>query len=372
MTTRQSNEPPQRDPRFDAAWRAASSEEPPSALDAAILAAAHREVGAKPQSLSAQAAMRARRRWWPLAAAATVAVIAIGIVQRAEHDEIVAPPSGNAVVSGTPAAPAQSVAESKERAPETPTDSVAPQDSGAALSASPTDEQRRAAPSATAPLRKKAEPAASASAPTEKKSEAVANTPAPLPEPFPATRMQLDAAAAHDAAAGAPPPTDAGSVRSTAPAPQVAPQMRAQVSSQPQSQQVAAPSAPIADIAPESPALQRNEGGAAAKPAAPSIPSSAAPMPMPPGASLAEIPRSSATSAARPSARNAAAGTQEETQIKDRAPLPVADWIALIRRLRDDGSITAAARELAAFRTAHADHEKLLPPDLRDWHPTEK
>ena len=61
-----------------------------------------------------------------------------------------------------------------------------------------------------------------------------------------------------------------------------------------------------------------------------------------------------------------------EARIKDRAALPVADWIALIRRLRDEGNVTKAARELAAFRAAHADHEKLLPPDLREWHPTEK
>ena len=61
-----------------------------------------------------------------------------------------------------------------------------------------------------------------------------------------------------------------------------------------------------------------------------------------------------------------------EARVKDRAPLPVADWIALIRRLRDEGNIAEAARELAAFRTTHADHEKLLPPDLRDWHPPER
>ena len=61
-----------------------------------------------------------------------------------------------------------------------------------------------------------------------------------------------------------------------------------------------------------------------------------------------------------------------EARIKDRAALPVADWIALIRRLRDEGNVAEAARELAAFRAAHADHEKLLPPDLREWHPAEK
>jgi hypothetical protein len=49
--------------------------------------------------------------------------------------------------------------------------------------------------------------------------------------------------------------------------------------------------------------------------------------------------------------------------------LPVPDWIVLIRRLRDEGRTDEAAKELAAFREAYADHERLLPPDLRDWKP---
>ena len=59
-------------------------------------------------------------------------------------------------------------------------------------------------------------------------------------------------------------------------------------------------------------------------------------------------------------------------RVKDRAALPVPDWIALIRRLRDEGKTAEAAKELAAFRAAHADHEKLLPPDLREWHPPDR
>ena len=61
-----------------------------------------------------------------------------------------------------------------------------------------------------------------------------------------------------------------------------------------------------------------------------------------------------------------------EQRAKDRNPLPVADWIALIRRLRAEGKQEEAAKELAAFRAAHPDHEKLLPPDLRDWRPAKK
>jgi hypothetical protein len=62
----------------------------------------------------------------------------------------------------------------------------------------------------------------------------------------------------------------------------------------------------------------------------------------------------------------------DQARVKDRGPLPVPEWIALIRRLRDEGKSADAAKELAAFRVAHADHEKLLPPDLREWRPPEK
>jgi hypothetical protein len=70
------------DPELDATWRAASREQPPAALDAAIRAAARREVGAKPGGF------RAAPRWWPLAAVATVAAIAVGIVQMTPPEEV--------------------------------------------------------------------------------------------------------------------------------------------------------------------------------------------------------------------------------------------------------------------------------------------
>src|ERR1700676_1668628 len=81
------------DPELDATWRAASREQPPAALDDAIRAAARREVGAKPGRL------RAAPRWWPLAAAATVAAVAVGIVQMTAPEQVTPaalPPATNA------------------------------------------------------------------------------------------------------------------------------------------------------------------------------------------------------------------------------------------------------------------------------------
>ena len=68
-------------------------------------------------------------------------------------------------------------------------------------------------------------------------------------------------------------------------------------------------------------------------------------------------------------AADAAAGGMMDQRAKAQPKLAVADWIALIRKLRDENKMDEAAKELAAFRTAYPDHERLLPPDLRDWKP---
>src|SRR5215471_11029229 len=72
----------ERDPAVDAAWRDASREEPPGALDEAIRAAARCEVGAAPRR------RRDKHWWYPLAAAATVGVIAIGLVQLTPPEQV--------------------------------------------------------------------------------------------------------------------------------------------------------------------------------------------------------------------------------------------------------------------------------------------
>ena len=58
-------------------------------------------------------------------------------------------------------------------------------------------------------------------------------------------------------------------------------------------------------------------------------------------------------------ARNGTAA--ESTRSKVAPKLSVPDWIALIRRLRDEGRTDEAAKELAAFRDAYADPNTLLP-----------
>src|SRR5437899_872613 len=68
-------------------------------------------------------------------------------------------------------------------------------------------------------------------------------------------------------------------------------------------------------------------------------------------------------------AANASVGASVDARAKVQPKLAVPDWITLIRKLRDEGKMDEAAKELAAFRAAYPDHERLLPPDLRDWKP---
>jgi resuscitation-promoting factor RpfA len=82
------------DPRVDAAWRAASVEEPPASVDAAILAAARAAVRDSASTRpSPPAGDRWWRRWQPLAAAAAVTGLAFVLLQSLPRHEPVPAPS---------------------------------------------------------------------------------------------------------------------------------------------------------------------------------------------------------------------------------------------------------------------------------------
>jgi len=315
------------DPRVDAAWRALSDEAPAASLDAAIMAAARRELGARPQKIHTREAMAGHRRWWPLAAAATVAAIAVGVLQLTTPDQIGAPTADKTIVSDVPAPASRPV-------PERPTTPSRPEetkpDAGNAIRAeqAPTraDSPRRQTPAPELPVPAKRDSAA-------EKASAMA-------EPFPA--------------ASAP----AGSIGNAAPAAQVATSGAPSEGPQPPA---------MAGIAAAGRAPPARDAAAPAR-------ILAAPAPAPPLSAR----RAQESDPAQPAplagmaAGRAADVRADEARAKDRGPLPVADWIVLIRRLRDEGRSADAAKELAAFRVAHADHERLLPPDLRDWRPPEK
>ncbi len=76
------NEGAERDPRLERLYREAAREAPPAHLDAAILAAARREVGARPRSLASPL-----RRWHVPVSVAAVVVVSVTLVILVREEE---------------------------------------------------------------------------------------------------------------------------------------------------------------------------------------------------------------------------------------------------------------------------------------------
>lgn len=217
------------DPILAAAWRTQPRESPSPALDAAILAAAHRAVGSAPHPAGSEA-LRPPRWWLPFAATAVIGVVAVGLVQLASRDvlDVATPPAAPQPVPAAAPIPAPVGA-----VPSPPPAAVAPAAAPAAGLAAPpvpaapppsTDARSTRSDATTTPRATidtgagsalRAEPSGRMSAPAEKaRSEAVAPAPpppaptsteasesAPAAAPLPAApMMQRD-----DASAGAAP-----------------------------------------------------------------------------------------------------------------------------------------------------------------------
>jgi len=325
MTDPRHDDPLPRDPRFDEAWASVSDETPPPALDAAILAAARREVGAGPRDAGTAVAEATRpERWWfPLAAAATIGAIALGVLQVVGPDGVF-DGGAPAVVSDLPpeSSAASRPAPMPAPAPTAPLSSSTPSQIAGPGVPGPTPDRpagRASAPLPTTPADtvRSAPPPAAASA---GKAEASPGDPA----------SAASGTVAREPSADAPP----GTARDQHPPPlRFAPSP-----ARPTDSAVGAAAVPAAPPAGSPPPMSRERTAA---------PATAAKL----AATAPERARADAAPAARPPG----------------APLPVPEWIALIRRLRDEGRVDDAVKELAAFRRAHPDHQQLLPPDLVDW-----
>lgn len=96
---------------LDRAWQQVSDEQPPTALDAAIIAAAHKSAQGRNEQAQLKRASPPSRswltRWQPLAAAATVAGLAFVLVQSLPRDHDVAPSLRMEEPATTPAAAAE-------------------------------------------------------------------------------------------------------------------------------------------------------------------------------------------------------------------------------------------------------------------------
>jgi hypothetical protein len=386
-----------RDPAFDESWRALSAEEPPAAIDAALRAAARREVDAGPRIAVADRIATAHAakpmNWWrPLAVAATLGAIAVGLVQLVTPDKIGAP-GHDAVVSDMPPSTTAGRAEStKQQAAEAMPGAGSTEEKTRmqeSVAVPPSADRKDALPS---PPRETAQPA-SISAQREMPSRGAANVPpqaAPLDEGARGSaaprKRDTEAGVARDkveAPSGAP--ASAPVVASPAPpASSVAPSRAAEpfpadrgdASSKREAARESAPAGTLAQSPME---------GAADKPVAPqpTTDNRAAPLAKLKAAPAASEGAAAATDSAStlraqearavpPAApsmtmRSAVPAPSAYAQGGAHPPLAVPDWIALIRRLIAESNFIAANRELAAFRATHTDAQQLLPPDLRDW-----
>jgi hypothetical protein len=349
------------DPRFDAAWKAVSREEPPTALDDAIRAAARREAATRPQRTEGKGgipeALRPERWWWPLAAAATIGAIAIGILQLTPTDHVVAPAADKSVVSDVPAASTPSkpsAAPGPSEKTRTPEPAAEPPPSmpaaGRAPTAAPAPAPAPVAPPAVAPRDLRKDLAAPAGG---RERTAADTTAAAAPAPTPS---QGASASAADADAAKPAPSFAEPFPAQAKPGAAKPPQGAAAASAPAAQ----PAAAAEGFA--SPKLEAQQGAATLAPAPPRAP----PAPLP-ARRVVESNRAGGVSA---ESRAESAAAKPDARAKTPPKLPPEEWIALIRRLRDEGRSEEAARELAAFREAYADHDRLLPRDLREWQPS--
>ena len=301
----------ERDPTLETAWREHSDEMPPAALDAAVLAAAHRAVASVPRDAGKQAAeATSPQRWWmPLAAAATIGAVALGILQTLPQESpVTAPPASDS--------PARSSARTTAQ-PSAPTDKLAKAERSdaprAAYGSAATQTHALAAAGVAA------ESAAPAMAPRNARAKVVApgvadmavTPPGPAaaaPQPFPA-ETKAESAESTDIKDRAPPP---------AAVPRFAVQSSESTRADARRQNEAAPAAPAT---------------------------------------------SGAVTVAKTMAR------------AETAPAPAVDveaWILRIRKLHDDGKLADAAKELVALRATTPDADHRLPPELRAWAATVK
>jgi len=309
----------ERDRRLDAAWSAASREEPPASLDAAIRAAARRAVDAAPRP------KRDKHWWYPLATAATVAVLAVGILQLTPPEQVVP-----TIVADMTVAPREANKDVARQVAPADTKTVEP--SAAINAPSPA---ATPSPPAQAPARRVQGIAAGRVAGERELAPASGND---TPKQSLAAKREF---AAQDKLASAKPDTAANTTPSSAAAPApVAP---------PRSEPFPAAAAPE----------PRRDAYADERKAAANAPA---------GAAARQFARSAAApSAEEAQTRDRVAGAKVATvKAKEGAARSVEEWIKRIRDLKNAGRQDEAARELAVFRNEYGERaDALLPADLR-------
>jgi hypothetical protein len=183
-----------RDARLDRLYRGTGSEGPPARLDAAILAAAHREVGARPRPLSSTL-----RRWRVPVSIAAVVVLSVSLVTLVQEEEIDRIPEIPPVASlpaleqmASPAAPAAALEPGREdRSAQLPPErAAAPAASAPAVADADVGRAREPFPG-----QREEPPPAAAGAPQPLAGAQALLEPLATPAPVPAARARDKAAA---------------------------------------------------------------------------------------------------------------------------------------------------------------------------------
>jgi hypothetical protein len=368
------------DPELDATWRAASREQPPAALDDAIRAAARREVGAKPGGFGAAP------RWWPLAAAATVAAIAVGIVQMTPPEQVTPGTNTAANNAATDAAqrnvkPDSDTSNANKPQREAPGPAAAPE---ALRDASkPTAEERRLGAGRKDDrgdlVRQRSESfAAAPGAQFQQKKTLESRQQAPPQRVEEASERDQDlkrkaelaaaSSAARPNAAVSNPPASPAARNELQPFPAAPAPAESQASNAPPQMAATEPTSAPASVPPPAPAVAARKLAAQSSATGALSGNNA-------GSSAGKIAGNAEPAPAQDTAalEKKAPGTMDKVTAerrKDMAPLAPDEWIKRIRRLIAEGKNDDAVKELVVFRREYKERaETLLPADLRAFRP---
>jgi hypothetical protein len=399
-----------RDAQLTAAYRAAAQDMPPPALDAAILAAARREVGARPRP--AGFSFRAWRG--PLSVAAVVVLsVSLVMLMREEAPELVAPPRAD-----DPAAEAKLVAPAEAERNEAPRErrslseehtpkslGLKPSHSMPQTGLRPPDFREHTGPASNDKAAGRLEADAGAPAASAKRRDAVADSAdARAKKNIAASPEPQREAAKTDTFSGftQPPPPRAVEAPAQKPAPEIGNIMgkaldrdrlegetreRAQSRDAPAKQMAdavpteAKPAPPPAAKPPLSPSPEARSAPSSQPPLPQSAPaqlSQAQPTPPPPVAQPA--PKPAASPEAKPAfAPPPSVQPMAKSESRENAPVAAADslsklersadlapdkWLERIEALRKQGKLEEARTSLAEFRKRYPDYR--LPDDLRN------
>jgi len=396
-----------RDAQLTAAYRAAAQDMPPPALDAAILAAARREVGAGPRP--AGFSFRAWRG--PLSVAAVVVLsVSLVMLMREEAPELVAPPrADDPAAEAKLAPPAEADSNEVPRERRSLSEEHTPKSLGLKPSHSmpqtglrPPDFREHAAPAPKDKAAGRLEADAGAAAAFAKRRDAVTEgvdarakkNIAGAPEP---QRQAAKTDTVGGFAQSPPPPAPRAA---EAPAQKPAPEMgnvmgkvldgdRSEAETRARTQSRDAPAKQMADAAPTeakpapppaakppltpSPPAQTpfpNSAPAQLSHAEPTSPPMAQPAPKPTARPEAKPafapPPPSVQPMAKPESReNApAAAADSLSKLERKAELPPDKWLERIEELRKQGKLEEARATLAEFRKRYPDYR--LPDTLRN------